>query len=129
MRTRRRRRLHTWCAWDTLFLPALLSTTARVQSTCQATGRTELVVSPDGIEHAVPQPLDVSFPPPATTDTANITGSFCCHVHFLPGDDAAEVWPAAHPDGEVLDLQPAFALGRDTVAPLTAAAGAQTGCC
>jgi Alkylmercury lyase len=87
-----RRTLHTWCAWDTLFLPALLNTTAHVQSTCPVAGReVELVVAPDGVEHAEPAPLHVSFPPLATTDTGDITGSFCRHVHFLAGDDAARV--------------------------------------
>lgn len=122
-------RLHTWCAWDTLFLPALLGATARVRSTCPVTGRAiELTVAPDGIEQVEPERLQVSFPPLATTDTSNITRSFCCHVHFLAGNDAARAWQDAHPDGEVLDLQAAFALGRGTVAPLTAA-GTGAGCC
>lgn len=123
------RRLHTWCAWDTLFLPVTLATTGRVRSTCAVTkAAVELVVAPDGIERARPDRLYVSFPPLAGTDTDDITGSFCCHVHFLAGDDPARAWQDAHPDGEVLDLQAAFALGCGTVAPLTAA-GAEAGCC
>lgn len=123
------RPLHTWCAWDTLFLPAMLGTTAHVRSTCAVTkAAVELVVAPDGIELARPGRLYVSFPPLAATDTADIIGSFCCHVHFLAGDDAARAWQDAHADGEVLDLQAAFALGCGTVAPLTAA-GAGAGCC
>jgi hypothetical protein len=47
------RRLHTWCAWDTLFLPALLHETAHVRSTCPVTGSVvELVVAPDGVTSA-----------------------------------------------------------------------------
>lgn len=123
------RRLHAWCAWDTLFLPAMLGTTARVRSTCPVTGRAvELTVAPDGIDHAEPEPLHVSFPPLATTDTSNITGSFCGHVHFLAGDDAARAWQDSHLEGEVLDVRAAFALGCGTVAPLTAA-GAGRECC
>ena len=30
-------KLATWCAWDTLFLPALLKRTAKVESTCPST--------------------------------------------------------------------------------------------
>ena len=122
------RRLHTWCAWDTLFLPALLGAAAHVRSTCPVTGTVvELVVAPDGIEHAEPEALHVSFPPLAATDTANITDSFCCHVHFLAGDDAARTWHDAHPKGEVLHVQAAFALGCRTVAPLTATGAAECG--
>lgn len=123
------RRLHTWCAWDTLFLPVMLGATARVRSTCPVTGAAvELTVAPEGVEHAEPKPLSVSFPAIAATDTANITASFCCHVHFLAGDEAARVWQGAHPAGEVLDLDAAFALGCGTVSPL-AAAGTGRGCC
>lgn len=123
------RELHTWCAWDTLFLPAMLGASARVRSRCPVTGNAvELVVSRQRVEHAQPEPLYVSFPPPASTDTDNITGSFCCHVHFLAGDDAAGHWREPHPDGEVLDVQAAFALGCRTVAPLTAASAAKE-CC
>jgi hypothetical protein len=39
----------------------------------------------------------VSFPAPAATSTADITGSFCCHVHFLAGRAAAEQWLAQRP--------------------------------
>ena len=102
-------RLHTWCAWDALFLPALLGSTARVRSTCPVTGAgVELVVAPDAIELAQPQDLYISFPSAATTDAADLTGSFCCHVHFLAGADAARSWQDAHPEGAVLDLAAAF---------------------
>ena len=33
-----RRELYAWCAWDTLFLPALLDATLEVESTCRASG-------------------------------------------------------------------------------------------
>ena len=32
--------LYTWCAWDTLFLPAMLGQTATVESSCAATEST-----------------------------------------------------------------------------------------
>jgi alkylmercury lyase len=115
------RQLHTWCAWDTLFLPSMLGATAHVRSTCPASGRAvELVVTPDGIEHAHPSEIHVSFPPSDTTNTADITGTFCRHVHFLAGTDAANTWQETHPDDHVLDLTAAFELGRRTTAPLTA---------
>lgn len=47
---------------------------------------------------------------------------------FVVGGRRLHTWQDAHPDGEVLDLQAAFALGCGTVAPLTAA-GAGAGCC
>ena len=113
------RRLHTWCAWDTLFLPTLLGQTADVRSLCPVTGSTvELVVTPDGVTNADPADLHVSFPPPAATDTANITGSFCCHVFFLAGADAARSWRHARADDVVLDIDAAFELGHRAVTAL-----------
>ena len=118
--------LHTWCAWDTLFLPGMLGTTAHVRSTCPVSGRkVQLIVAPDGVEHADPPETHVSFPPSTGTDTADITGTFCCHVRFLAGTDAAYAWRETHPDGHVLDLATAFELGRRTTAPLTASSVAK----
>ncbi len=111
--------LHTWCAWDTLFLPALLGEPASVRSTCPVTGAgVELEVAPQGVTRAQPEELFVSFPAVATTDTADITGSFCCHVHFLAGAAAADEWREGRPDAIVFDVQTAYELGRRTVEPL-----------
>ena len=107
------RQLYTWCAWDTLFLPALLNQPARVDSRCPVTGiDVRLHVDPFGIRDAAPEPLWVSFPPPSTTSVADITGSFCCHVHFLAGRAAADQWLSENPGGAVLSLHDALDLGR-----------------
>jgi alkylmercury lyase len=107
----------------------MLGATAHVRSACPVSGRpVELVVAPDRIERADPADVHVSFPPAATTDTADITATFCCHVHFLAGADAASTWQDAHPDGDVLDLAAAFELGRGATAPL-AASSAGRECC
>lgn len=114
------RQLYTWCAWDTLFLPRVLGATAHVSSVCPVTGRrVQLVVNPEGIERADPDSVQVSFPPLAGTNTADITGTFCCHVRFLVGGDAAQTWLQTHPGGHVLELVDAFELGCRTAAPLT----------
>jgi alkylmercury lyase len=107
------RRLYTWCAWDTLFLPAMLDHPADVESTCPVTGtHVQLTVDPDGVRHLDPQALWVSFPPTATTSTADITGTFCCHVHFLATPGAVEEWLSRNPEGTVLDLDAAYQVGR-----------------
>ena len=106
------RRLHTWCAWDTLFLPAMLGETARVGSRCPVTGATiTLTVDPHAVRDADPEPVHVSFPQPASACTDDIVGTFCCHVHFLAGDDAADRWRTAH-RAVLLTLEDAFEVGR-----------------
>lgn len=123
------RPLHAWCAWDTLFLPRMLGATAHVRSVSPVTGRAvELVVAPDGVERAQPLGIHVSFPPVDTTDTADITGTFCGHVHSLAGADAADTWQETHPESHVLDLAAAFELGCRTTAPLMTPSTA-TECC
>jgi alkylmercury lyase len=107
------RQLYTWCAWDTLFLPALLGQEVRVESTCPVTeSEVRLTVAPDDVRAAEPPSLQLSFPAPASTDTADIIASFCCHVHFLAGQSAADRWLADNPDGLVLSLEDAVKLGR-----------------
>jgi alkylmercury lyase len=113
------RRLYAWCAWDTLFLPALIGQEARVKSSCPVTG-TEvwLTVGPAGVHDAEPAHLLVSFPAPASTVTSDITASFCGHVHFLAGGDAAEEWLADNQGGLAVSLDDAVELGRLATRPL-----------
>jgi hypothetical protein len=79
----------------------------------------ELVVSPDAIIGSAPDDVRVSFPPLAAIKPSDITTSFCCHVHFLAGAQAAESWQAARPDSQMLDLEAAFVFGQHAAAPLT----------
>ena len=116
------RELYTWCAWDTLFLPALLGRPARVRSRCPVSGaEIRLTVGPDGVRDNDPGPLRVSFPPPGAASTNDITGTFCCHVHFLAGPGPTDRWLAGHDGAIVLTLADAFELGRLTTQPLLAA--------
>jgi alkylmercury lyase len=107
------RRLYTWCAWDTLFLPALLDEHAEVESTCPMTAAdVRLTVGPQRVLTSHPEDIWVSFPLPARTATANIMESFCCHVHFLAGQEVAARWVNGHEGTLALDLDDAFELGR-----------------
>jgi alkylmercury lyase len=105
--------LYTWCAWDTLFLPALLDQPARVQSSCPISGtQVRLAVDQSNVRDVDPEDLWVSFPPRGTASTADITGTFCCHVHFLAGRAAADQWPSRHQGATVLSVPDAFEVGR-----------------
>jgi alkylmercury lyase len=107
------RRLFTWCAWDTLFLPALLDDQVQVESTCPMTGtEVRLTVAPERVLAAEPEDLWVSFPAPGQTSTEDIVESFCCHVHFLAGADSAGGWASARPGTFALEVDDAFELGR-----------------
>ncbi len=112
-------RLFTWCAWDPLFLPSLLGAPASVESLCPITrARVQVRVTADGITHAEPADVWVSFPPADATSTADIVRSFCCHVHFIAGQAAAEQWLRGNAGGRVLRLADAFEVGMQATAAL-----------
>ncbi len=90
--------LHTWCAWDTLFLPALLGRTAHVVSKDPATGQeVRLKVTPDGVERAQPEDVLVSVVVPGEEIGSSVTAEqiqavFCNFIHFFTTEDAAAAW-------------------------------------
>ncbi len=109
-----RRELYAWCAWDTLFLPALMSATLEVESACRASGDpVRLRVSPHALESAQPAGLVVSFLlPDAAAMNANVITSFCHYVHFFRSREAARPWLEQHREAFLLPLADAHELGR-----------------
>jgi alkylmercury lyase len=104
---------YAWCAWDTLFIPELLNTTALVESTCPATGeRVALTVHPDGIDLAGEPPFVSLATPEPTKATADIVSHFCCHVQFFASEFAGREWVSQHPGTFLATLDQAWQLGR-----------------
>jgi len=108
-----RRELYAWCAWDTLFLPALLGVTVEVESACRASGEpVRLTVTPRVVQSAVPAGLVVSFLlPDAEAMNANVITSFCHYVHFFRSQEAAQPWLHEHPETFLLSLAHAYEFG------------------
>lgn len=107
--------LHTWCAWDALFIPALIGKSARVCSSCPTTGaEISLVSSPDGVSELSPPDAVVSMLVPGSGFEADTIGNFCHNVHFFASRQAGEDWLAAREgvDGFLLTVDEAFHLGR-----------------
>jgi alkylmercury lyase len=105
-------RLYTWCAFDTLFFPALIDRTAHVVSHCAATGATvSLTVTPTAIRAVEPAGAAVSLIMPRTTN--DIRRAFCCHVHFFASATVARDWTTKHPGIEIATVQDAFTVGRE----------------
>jgi alkylmercury lyase len=107
------RALFTWCAWDALFLPALLGATARVRSTCPATGPAhQSDVGPQVVLDVTPREAIVSIVVPESTD--DIRSTFCCNVMFFASPSAGHAWLTSRTDGALLTIEDAHALGRMT---------------
>jgi alkylmercury lyase len=104
------RRLYTWCALDTLIFPAVLATTAHVESPCHATGTPiRLTVSPAEVTDVDPPTAVVSIVTP--DDMASVRASFCNQVHFFASPDAAGHWLGEHPEATVVPVADAHQLG------------------
>ncbi|WP_427136185.1 organomercurial lyase MerB [Pseudarthrobacter sp. S9] len=109
--------LYTWCALDTLIFPALLGTTARIESTCHATAvPVRLSVGASGVTGVEPATAVVSLVNPE--DMSSVRSAFCNQVHFFASDEAAHPWLAAHPGGSVVPVAEAHRIGTAMAASL-----------
>ena len=107
------RRLWTWCAWDSLFIPAVLNKTARVDSICATTGEpVQATVGPNGVEQVSPAGAVISFLRPKGKFDHDVILSFCHHVLFFSSPQAGEQWIADRQDVFLLSLEQGFELGR-----------------
>jgi alkylmercury lyase len=112
------RQLSTWCALDTLFLPALLGRAAAVESYSPVTREpVRLRVSPERVEQVSPagavlSMVTVAQDRRAMTSVQALWGAFCCHVHFFASREEAERWAAGREDIAVLSIEEGFELGR-----------------
>ena len=104
----------TWCAWDTMFIPELLNATAKVTSTCAATGDAiNLMISPNGTESVEPKEAVVSFLIPDEDELKqDVTTSFCHFVYFFRDRSAGEQWVAEHAGTFLLSIEDAFTVGK-----------------
>ncbi|HEX2272910.1 MAG TPA: alkylmercury lyase MerB, partial [Acidimicrobiales bacterium] len=106
------RSLFTWCAWDPLFLAAILQREARVESRCPATGAGIVVtVGPRGVVQVTPAEAVLSFMKDSCTGDS-VIDRFCRYVVFFASEEAAQPWIAKHPGTVVLSIDEAFELGR-----------------
>ena len=112
------RTLYTWCALDSLFIPAILGKPAHVESRDPHTGTAiKLTVTPDGVEKAEPSETVMSMalgdPEVVKTNPTKVMASFCHHIFFLESPEAGVEWTAQRGNDTVLvTVEEAFALGK-----------------
>lgn len=116
--------LRTWCAWDTLFLPPMVSKTAVVESESPVSGETvSLVVSPEKVESSTPPGAVVSIATidPAIHDVSSVEAiwsNFCHQVFFFPSRDEEERWAEGKTNIAILPIRDAYELGKQAFADL-----------
>jgi alkylmercury lyase len=111
------RKLSTWCAWDSLFIPEILGRPARVTSPDPQSGETvRLTVTPNRIEWVEPSEIVISFvqPDPGIfgTSAANVMAKFCHFIFFFASRRSDEHWTAQNSGTFLYSLDEAFALAK-----------------
>ncbi len=107
------RRLHVWCAWDSLFIPQILGKPARVASTCATTGAAvSLTVGPERVDAVSPPGTVLSFLRPDRGVDTDVIQHFCHSVLFFASEDAGRAWTARRSDTFLLTPEEGFELGR-----------------
>ena len=96
------RRLSTWCAWDSLFIPEILGQRARVTSPDPETGQpARLIVGHTGSKPPSRRvPSSRSLLPDAhdfDTSATNVMAKSCHFVFFFASRVSGEGWVAKHP--------------------------------
>ena len=116
--------LFTWCAEDTLFLPAMLGQTAMIESSSPITRqKVRLTVAPDSVKTFVPEDAVVSIVVPSqdnfeTESVEKIWGSFCHHIFFFASRNEGEQWAANRDDIEFVSPEQAYELGKQIWGPV-----------
>jgi alkylmercury lyase len=113
--------LSTWCAWDTLFLPALLKRSAKVESFCPATkSKILLTLSSDRVGGYEPAGavLSMVLPeanPEGPKSAEEIWKVFCHYVFFFSSAEMVIEWfKGKNYDPVILSVEEGFQLGRMT---------------
>ncbi|MBF6557706.1 MAG: alkylmercury lyase [Acidimicrobiales bacterium] len=105
--------LYAWCAWDTLFLPAVLKATAEVHSADPSSGEpVTLIVTPNEVKERSHERIAVSFLSPGSPFEAGVIESFCHYVHFFTDPESAAPWVSSHDGTFLIGLDDAFQLGQ-----------------
>ncbi len=109
---------YAWCAWDSLFIPALLAETVQVSSLCPVTkNNIELEISSGRVKVIGDKPVYVSF---LILNKAkmeeDVIAKFCHFVYFFDSKSVAEQWLSEHPGTFLLSLDDAFSIGNNFIA-------------
>lgn len=112
--------LSTWCAVDTLFLPAMLGAVATVESESPVSGRlVRLTVAPEGIVELAPPDTTVSLPTLRADEvdmssTEGIWSAFCHRIYFFADRAEAAQWCEGRGDMEVVSADAAWRHAMET---------------
>jgi len=109
------RTVFAWCASDALTFPVILGRPGIIESTCGLTGQPiRIELTPDGVERVNPSGAAVSAVRPVG-QLADVRSAICEHGQFFASPQAAAQWAAEHPEGEIRQVEAAFAVDKAVV--------------
>ena len=107
------RKLYTWCAWDTLFIPMILGESARVETPDPVSGEAiTLTVTAKGIEGLNPRGAMMSMLQPPQDILQDVVSKLCHYIHFFATPETGERWTAQNPGTFLMTVEEGFELGR-----------------
>ena len=106
--------MSTWCAADTLFLPAMLGKTATVESESPLSKKNvRLTIGSEGVQAPDPTDAVITIVVPKETDMSSVASiwmTFCQHIFFFASRSEAEQWAKGRDDIEILSLDEGYEL-------------------
>ena len=106
--------MFAWCAWDALFVPAIVGEPARVDAVDPEDGEeVSMTVTPSGVEHIRPEGAVMTFALPGMEAFPSFKGfSFQRTVFFFGSEKTAKSWLEKNPGPELITIEEGFELGR-----------------
>lgn len=112
-------RLHTWCAWDTLFVPLVLGVDAAVDSRAPDGSVLTLTVGAGGLRDVARQDAVVSLVQVPDGDVTDVRADFCDRVHVFGDAASGSRWAEDHEDVTAVSLEAGLRLARRHAEALT----------
>lgn len=108
------RTLYTWCAWDTLFLPAILGKTLEIESHCPIDDSiVKIRVNQEGVKSIEPKEAVISFMLPSKECIQkDIQSNFCHYINFFPSTEIGHEWIKEHSKTYIISIEEAFKIGQ-----------------
>lgn len=103
--------LHTWCAWDTFFVPLILGAEATVESRSPDGATVSLTVDANGVRDVRPETAVLSLVAPPEAGSSEIRDRFCNRVLLFPDEDAGRRWAGVDGDIRLVSVQEGARLG------------------
>ena len=103
-----------WCAWDALFVPAIVGDPALVESDDPETGaRVQMTVTPDGVQDVQPAGAVMTMAISGMQAFPDFrTFSFQKTVLFFESRESAARWLESNPGPVLISLDEGFVLGQ-----------------